>query len=244
MDKILPDNFSGYTDLTSTAENFTAVFPITSNNKTLCSIPVSRVPLEIKWNCIIKRSIDILISMLLIVSILSWLIPMLAIIIKMDSRGPVFFLQKRNKSGGRIFTCIKFRSMLVNKDADILVARENDSRITRVGKILRKYHIDELSQLLNVLIGDMSLIGPRPHMIVENKMYESLLQNYKMRHTVKPGITGLAQSMGNFGSTNDLERVKQRTHLDILYINKWSLGMDLKILMRTGLLLFGFTRNN
>ena len=127
--------------------------------------------------------------------------------------------------------------MFVNEDADTLVASENDKRITRIGKILRKYHIDELPQLFNVLTGDMSVIGPRPHMVSENIMYERLLQNYDYRHTVKPDITGLAQSLGNFGSTSDLEKVKERVRLDIEYINKWSFSMDIKILYRTSLIM-------
>lgn len=134
--------------------------------------------------------------------------------------------------------------MFVNKDADILVACENDKRITRFGKFLRNYHIDELPQLFNVLIGDMSIIGPRPHMISENIMYANLLQEYAYRHTVKPGIAGLAQSLGNFGSTHDLEKVKERVRLDILYINKWSLSMDIKILYRTSLIMLGFVELN
>ncbi|HUS01169.1 MAG TPA: sugar transferase [Chitinophagaceae bacterium] len=196
-------------------------------------------PLGNSWNVIIKRGFDILISLVLIAAILSWLIPLLAILIKLDSRGPVFFLQKRNKDGGRLFTCIKFRSMFVNKEADILVACENDKRITRFGKFLRKCHIDELPQLINVLIGDMSIIGPRPHMVSENIIYGNLFREYDFRHSVRPGITGLAQSYGNFGATTDLEKVKERIVFDIQYISSWSLKMDIKILYRTFLLMLG-----
>ena len=250
MDKVsIPNNFShNFQNNTSAEENFALANPtaITYEDIYLKRInaindnPIDiRLPLENIWNVIIKRSFDILISFILIVIILSWLIPLLAILIKLDSRGPIFFLQKRNKNGGYIFTCIKFRSMFVNKEADILVASENDKRITRLGKFLRNNHIDEIPQLLNVFIGDMSIIGPRPHMTSENIIYENLLPEYAYRHTVKPGITGLAQSLGNFGSTLDLEKVKERVHLDILYINKWSFSMDIKILYRTSLIMFG-----
>lgn len=199
-------------------------------------------PLNNSWNSLIKRGFDILISMVLIICVLSWLIPLLSIFIKLDSAGTVFFLQKRNKNGGRLFTCIKFRSMHENNDADILAATENDKRITKVGKFLRDYHIDELPQLFNVLAGDMSIIGPRPHMISENVIYANMLQEYDYRHTVKPGITGLAQSIGNFGATGDIEKIKERVRLDIQYINKWSLAMDIKILYRTSLIMLGLIK--
>ncbi len=202
-------------------------------------LPTDTTPLEKVRNLILKRSFDIVISFFLIIVLLSWLIPIIGIIIKLDSRGPVFFLQKRNKNGGHFFSCIKFRTMYINKDADILVAMEDDKRITRFGKFLRRHHLDELPQLFNVLIGDMSMIGPRPHMISENKFYEGLVYNYSYRHSVKPGITGLAQSLGNFGATYDLEKVKERTELDIHYIRNWSMKMDLKIICRTCLLVLG-----
>jgi putative colanic acid biosynthesis UDP-glucose lipid carrier transferase len=201
-----------------------AAYPAVSNAAT---------PLEKSYNFILKRCFDIIVSVLLIIVLLSWLIPILAILIKLNSKGPVFFLQKRNKNGGRFFTCIKFRSMIVNKDADIVSAAENDKRITRVGKFLRHYHLDELPQLFNVLMGDMSIIGPRPHMVSENAMYEKLVKEYPYRHTVKPGMTGLAQSFGYFGATSDLEKVEQRVSLDIQYIKQWSVAMDIKIMYRT-----------
>jgi putative colanic acid biosynthesis UDP-glucose lipid carrier transferase len=155
MDKFsIPNNFSPSFQDISTAE-----VQFTYEDIYLNQGRVTRHPLENNRNLIIKRSFDILVSSFLIVFILSWLIPLLAILIKLDSRGPVFFFQKRNKNGGGIFTCIKFRSMIVNKDADTLVACENDKRITRFGKFLRNNHIDELPQLFNVMAGDMSIIG-------------------------------------------------------------------------------------
>ena len=248
MDKIyIPDNFPRtFPDISPAEEKAISLNHLVTANPHIgylqpCGFvkTLPGTPLKNKLNLIVKRAFDIIISLLLITTILAWLIPLLDILIKLDSRGPVFFLQKRNKNGGRLFTCIKFRSMFINKEADILVASENDKRVTRFGKFLRKYHIDELPQLLNVLIGDMSIIGPRPHMVSENIMYGRLLQEYDYRHSVKPGITGLAQSYGNFGATTDLWKVKERTDLDIRYINTWSLKMDIKILCRTFLLMTG-----
>jgi len=196
-------------------------------------------PLEKKHNLVIKRFFDISFSIVLMLCLLSWMIPLFAILIKLDSRGPVFFRQRRNRNGGSLFTCIKFRTMIVNEEADLVAACRNDARITAVGKFLRHYHLDELPQLLNVLCGHMSVIGPRPYMVAENIYYENLLQSYSYRHSVKPGITGLAQSFGYVGSYHDLQKVKERVDLDILYIRKWSLQMDAKILYRTFMSLFG-----
>lgn len=240
MDKFPITNFSpAITDVSSLEETFgnLNLNEVAFVNTTYTAITNSAIdvttPLEKLHNIILKRCFDILLSVLLIIVLLSWLIPVLAILIKLDSNGPVFFLQKRNKNGGRFFTCIKFRSMIVNKEADIVSAAENDKRITRFGKFLRNYHLDELPQLFNVLMGDMSIIGPRPHMISENAMYEKLVKQYTYRHTVKPGMTGLAQSFGYFGATADLEKVEQRVALDIQYIKQWSLAMDVKIVYRT-----------
>jgi putative colanic acid biosysnthesis UDP-glucose lipid carrier transferase len=200
-------------------------------------------PIHLKYHLVLKTLIDIIISSVIVVAILSWLIPFLALIIKLDSKGPVFFLQKRKKQGGKRFTCIKFRSMIVNDDADIIAAREDDERITRVGRMLRKYHIDELPQLFNVLRGDMSIIGPRPYMLHESAKYELLIEGYSHRYTVKPGITGLAQSYGHFGTVHTLEMASERVSLDVRYIKEWSLLMDMKIVLRTFLMLTGISRS-
>ena len=201
-------------------------------------------PLNNKYSRFIKRTVDVCISLVLIPLVLSWLIPLLALLIKLDSRGPVFFLQTRNGHGGKLFTCIKFRTMFVNEEADLLAARQDDPRITRFGNFLRHYHLDELPQLFNVLMGDMSVIGPRPYMVNENLYYEGLLETYSYRHIVKPGITGLAQSYGYFGSIQDLDHVKQRIELDLLYISNWTAGMDAKILFRTFKMVIGFGKED
>jgi putative colanic acid biosynthesis UDP-glucose lipid carrier transferase len=191
------------------------------------------MPLEGKLNRIMKRVVDILFSIVVIVGLLSWLIPLMTILIKLDSKGPVFFLQKRNKKNGELFTCIKFRSMIVNAEADTLPAKKNDKRITSLGKFLRSYYIDELPQFFNVLWGDMSLVGPRPHMVTDNIKYENEINDYFYRHKVKPGITGLAQVLGYVGPAEDIQQMKNRVQMDIFYTRHWSVKLDIIILFRT-----------
>lgn len=190
-------------------------------------------PLDSRLNRVVKRSADIFISTIVIVGILSWLIPIMGLIVKADSRGPVFFMQRRTGRDGRLFSCFKFRSMRVNDEADLKPALGEDARITRVGKFLRDHYIDELPQFINVLLGQMSLIGPRPHMISENFKYEELIDDYDFRHRVKPGITGLAQALGYVGPTNDIRRMEDRVYLDIVYVQRWTPLMDIKIFFRT-----------
>ena len=192
-----------------------------------------KLPLDNLFQRALKRTIDILLSTIIIVAVLSWLIPIIALLIKLDSKGPVFFLQKRNKRNGEIFTCIKFRSMIENDDADNLQASIDDERITRFGRFLRNHFIDELPQFFNVLIGDMSFIGPRPHMISDNNKYEELIEFYDFRNKVKPGITGLSQVMGYVGETKHIQAMKDRVQLDIFYVRHWSVGLDIKILWHT-----------
>jgi putative colanic acid biosynthesis UDP-glucose lipid carrier transferase len=190
-------------------------------------------PLIKKHNLLLKRTIDILFSFLAIVILFPWLLPLLAVFIRSNSKGPVFFLQKRHKRNGAVFSCIKFRTMIVNKEADLRSTFCSDERITSVGVFLRRYHLDELPQLFNVLLGDMSLIGPRPHMISENEIFQNAIKEYRFRNEIKPGITGLAQSLGNFGSIRDVSRINDRLLLDLFYIKHWSLKMDIEIILRT-----------
>lgn len=225
-DKVLPD-FSG-TNYLSQILHF---------QKTP-SVSLLLQPLDFGTNRLIKRLMDIFVATIFIACILSWLTPILAILIRMDSKGPVFFLQKRNKKSGRIFTCIKFRSMIVNAQADLVQAMENDIRITRFGKFLRKYYLDELPQFINVLFGDMSVIGPRPHMISDNLKYQELISHYSFRSGVKPGITGLAQVSGYTGPVTDIDKMKMRVQMDNFYIRHWSLKMDTMIFCKTALKTF------
>lgn len=191
------------------------------------------LPLDKRINRVIKRCGDVFFSTIVIAGILSWLIPLIALAIKIDSKGPVFFLQKRNKRDGGIFTCIKFRSMITNEEADTAAATVGDNRITRFGKFLRNHYLDELPQFFNVWWGDMSLIGPRPHMLYDNIKYEELIEYYDYRHKAKPGITGLAQVMGYVGEITNIQRMKDRVQLDIFYIRHWSLKMDTRIFLHT-----------
>jgi putative colanic acid biosysnthesis UDP-glucose lipid carrier transferase len=200
---------------------------------------VNEWPVNKPVNKLLKRCADIFISILAIVFILSWLTPILAIIIKLSSRGPVFFFQKRNMRNGLVFTCIKFRTMRVNDDADILPAAENDRRITRVGRFLRDHYIDELPQFINVLLGQMSVIGPRPHMLADNLHFAQHISYYNERHRAKPGITGLAQVMGFTGNTKNFQDLTARINTDIYYLRHWSAKMDCIILLRTLLKIFG-----
>ncbi|MGZ5287579.1 MAG: sugar transferase, partial [Flavisolibacter sp.] len=190
-------------------------------------------PLQKRFNQVFKRSLDLVVSSFLILAVLSWLLPVMALLIRIDSRGPVFFLQKRNKINGGLFTCIKFRTMVVNADADTKPASMDDRRITRLGNFLRKHHLDEWPQLLNVWLGDMSLIGPRPHMLSDNRRYESLLSFYACRHYVKPGITGLAQVKGYVGTVSTIENLQARIAEDLYYINNWSPALDARIIWYT-----------
>jgi putative colanic acid biosynthesis UDP-glucose lipid carrier transferase len=190
-------------------------------------------PLDTLFNRMVKRSFDIFFSIIMIVLVLSWLMPIIAILIWIDTRGPVFFFQKRNKRNGELFTCIKFRSMIVNHEADILPARRNDKRITFVGRFLRNHYIDELPQFFNVLMGDMSVIGPRPHMITDNLNYRKQIDHYERRHKGKPGITGLAQVLGYVGATENIQKIKDRVGLDIFYLRHWSFKLDMIIIYRT-----------
>ena len=192
-----------------------------------------QLPLDSISKRIIKRSGDIFLSSIVIVGILSWLIPIMALLIKLDSKGSIFFLQKRNKRGGKTFTCIKFRSMIENEDADMLQATADDERITKFGRFLRNHYLDELPQFFNVLVGDMSFIGPRPHMVTDNNKYEELIEFYDYRHKVKPGITGLSQAMGYVGETRNIQAMRDRVQLDIFYVRHWSWPLDLKILWHT-----------
>ena len=195
--------------------------------------PFSVNPLDKGINRYIKRATDIIFAMLIILFVLSWLIPVIALLIIMDSKGPVFFVQKRNKRNGELFSCLKFRTMIVNADADIMPAGREDKRITRIGRFLRNHYLDELPQFFNVLMGDMSVIGPRPHMVSDNINYDQQVKNYAYRHNVKPGITGLAQVMGYVGLIDDQKKLEARVNIDIFYVRHWSSKMDLIILYRT-----------
>jgi len=180
-----------------------------------------------------KRGFDIFFSLLFIVFVLSWLLPVLAIIIKLSSKGPVFFIQKRTGFMGMQFTCYKLRTMRLNEQSDMLQATNNDERITRIGNFLRKTNIDEFPQFWNVLLGDMSVVGPRPHMLVHSGIFSKQIEGYEKRLLVKPGITGLAQVKGWRGPTPRLRDIYKRVQWDIYYVHKVTPLMDCWIIYHT-----------
>jgi putative colanic acid biosynthesis UDP-glucose lipid carrier transferase len=182
---------------------------------------------------IFKRAFDILFSILFIAGVLSWLLPLLCILIKIRMGGPVFFLQKRVGLGGKTFTCFKLRTMVLNNEADILQAWNNDHRITGIGRFLRRTNLDELPQFFNILIGDMSLIGPRPHMHADCNRFASIIPGYRARNMVRPGLTGLAQIKGYHGPTITRDDVCMRFYWDKQYIHQAGLWVDLKIVFTT-----------
>ncbi len=191
------------------------------------------IPLQDPINKFVKRAFDIVFSSLVIIFVLSWLTPLLAILIKLESKGPVFFKQSRNGFNYKEFDCYKFRSMTPNKDAHLYQATRGDQRVTKVGKFLRKTSIDELPQFFNVLFGDMSVVGPRPHMVSHTHMYAKRIDKFMVRHFVKPGITGLAQISGFRGEVENDKDIIGRVKYDIFYIENWSLLLDLRIMFKT-----------
>ncbi len=190
-------------------------------------------PLTDIVNQMLKRTFDIVFSSLVIILILTWLYPIIAILIKTSSRGPVLFKQIRSGLNNEEFMCLKFRSMAQNKEADNLQATREDSRITRIGSFLRKTSLDEMPQFINVLFGDMSVVGPRPHMLKHTEEYSSLIGKYMVRQLVKPGITGAAQVKGYRGETKELKDMEGRVRVDVWYIENWSLSLDINLIALT-----------
>ncbi|HEX3079488.1 MAG TPA: sugar transferase, partial [Puia sp.] len=190
-------------------------------------------PLEDMGNSIKKRLFDIVFSLLVIVFVLSWLIPILAILIMISSRGHVFFKQKRSGKNNKQFTCYKLRTMRMNSDEHVRQVTLNDSRVTKLGRFLRKTSLDELPQFVNVLLGNMSIIGPRPHMLVHTNMYSKIMNEYMIRHFLKPGISGWAQVNGYRGEIKEETQLRKRIDHDIWYMENWSIWLDLKIIWMT-----------
>ena len=196
-------------------------------------LSIRAIPLQEPINKFTKRLFDILFSAFIIIFVLSWLTPVLAILIKLESKGPVFFKQSRNGFNYKEFDCYKFRSMTPNKEAHVFQATKGDLRVTKVGRFIRKTSIDELPQFFNVLFGEMSVVGPRPHMVSHTNMYAQRIDKFMVRHFVKPGITGLAQVSGFRGEVETDGDIIGRVKYDIFYIENWSLILDLKIIFQT-----------
>lgn len=197
-------------------------------------LTIRQEPLENALNRIIKRVFDFGFTMLVFLFVLWWLIPLIALLIKLDDpEGPVFFVQDRSGELNKTFKVFKFRTMRVNPVAHAVQASKNDPRITRVGRLLRKTSMDELPQFINVLLGHMSVIGPRPHMIKHTEEYSKIIDKFMVRHLVKPGITGWAQVNGFRGETKDPKLMEERVKHDVWYIENWSFFLDLRILALT-----------
>lgn len=202
-----------------------------------------RNPLKNPLNAASKRVFDVVASSIFLVTLYPLIFIPVAIAIKLSSPGPIYFRQKRTGYEGRSFECLKFRTMRVNKDADTCQATANDKRKTRLGDILRKSSIDELPQFINVWKGDMSVVGPRPHMLKHTEDYSKLITHYMARHIVKPDITGWAQVNGYRGVTDQLWKMERRVEYDVWYIENWTFLLDMKIIVRTVLNVFQGERN-
>ena len=200
-------------------------------------VEVNNLPLDNTWNLLIKRAFDVLVSSLVILLVLSWMYPLMALIIRLESRGPILFKQLRHGKKNKPFRCFKFRTMVMNETADTLWASKDDPRVTRIGAFLRKTSLDEFPQFINVLLGSMSIVGPRPHPISLNHSYEDRVEKFARRHASKPGVTGLAQSMGYRGEITSYHQMSSRVRLDRFYLQNWSFWLDVKIIFLTVLAL-------
>jgi len=234
------------TELIEFADNNLRIIKFLPDNKSIYSkklkyeyynyIPIlalRTIPLDETFNKFIKRVFDVVFSLIVIAFLLSWFIPVLALLIKLESKGPVFFKQARNGINYNVFYCYKFRSMTPNKNAHLHQATRGDQRVTKIGKFIRKTSLDELPQFYNVLMGDMSVVGPRPHMVSHADIYAKNIDKFMVRHFVKPGITGLAQVSGYRGEVESEKDIIGRVKYDIFYIENWSLLLDIKIVTQT-----------
>ncbi len=194
---------------------------------------VAAVPLDEPASRFVKRSFDILFTLLVLILVLTWLVPVIMLLIRLDSKGPVFFRQLRAGKGNQPFSCLKFRTMTWQPASTFVQATKNDARITRIGRILRKTSLDEFPQFFNVLAGEMSVVGPRPHVYELNDAFAQDIRRLNSRHYVKPGITGLAQAMGYRGETKKMLDMKHRITLDRFYVENWSLIFDIRIIFIT-----------
>jgi putative colanic acid biosysnthesis UDP-glucose lipid carrier transferase len=220
--KIIPD-FRGI-DFKKINIDFYGHFPV---------LTFRDIPLDDALNRVTKRTFDIIFSLVILIFIASWLFPVIALLIKIDSPGPIFFKQKRSGRSNEDFWCWKFRTMRVNNESNLQQAIRGDARITKVGAILRRTSLDELPQFFNVLLGNMSVVGPRPHMLAHTEEYSKIIDRYMVRQTVKPGVTGLAQAKGYRGETINPQLMKNRVRVDTFYIENWSFLLDLKIIYMT-----------
>ncbi len=214
--------------LTTQIENRTNPATATDNVTVTAALAINR-PLQRS----LKRLMDVVLALMMILFIAPWLFPVVMLSIVADTRGNPFFIQKRTGRGLSTFYCLKFRTMVFNRESHRIQVQVNDSRITRTGRFLRKYHIDELPQVFNVLLGSMSIVGPRPHMLRQSVEFSRISPQYHVRHLVKPGMTGLAQVRGFHGMVHDVGHYYSRLNSDLEYIRDWSLWLDIKIFFQT-----------
>jgi len=210
------------------------------------SIPLLSIrnePLQSPYNRVMKRAFDIVFSFLVLIICYPPLYIVTAILIKISSPGPILFKQKRTGIYGQIFECYKFRTMRINEEADLRQAEKDDPRTTKIGSFLRRTNLDEFPQFVNVFMGDMSVVGPRPHMLIHTELYSKLIDKYMVRHLVKPGITGWAQITGYRGETRTLEQMEGRVKRDVWYLENWSFFLDLKIVFVTIINMFRGEKN-
>ena len=209
---------------------------LVSNVRNVSVLAVREEPLRNPFNQILKRTFDIAFSSMILIFVFLPIFIVSAVIIKRKSPGPIFFRQKRTGMDGKDFWCLKFRSMHVNDQSDTLQATENDPRKYPYGDFMRRTNIDELPQFINVFLGDMSVVGPRPHMLKHTEEYSGLIERYMVRHLAKPGITGWAQVCGLRGATKDLRDMERRVRHDIWYVEHWSFWLDLMIIFKTAMM--------
>ena len=194
---------------------------------------IKNKPLNNIFNAVLKRAFDIVFSGFIIIFFLSWMYPLFALIIKLQSRGPVIYKQLREGKDGVHFMCFKFRSMELNDESDYSWAIVNDPRVTKFGMFIRKTSLDEFPQFFNVFLGNMSIVGPRPHPIQLNDLFRNRVEKFSLRHQTKPGITGLSQMKGYRGSITNYHQMSSRVKLDRFYIQNWTFLFDLKIILLT-----------
>lgn len=230
--KIIPD-FRAFLDKKVTIDFYNNVPVLT----------VRKDPMDNLLNLLLKRAFDITFSLGIVLTVFPWLFPILILLIKLTSKGPVFFKQRRSGRNNKQFYCFKFRTMSVNEDADLLQASTNDVRITPIGKFLRRFDLDELPQFFNVLLGDMTVVGPRPHMLKHTDDYSKVIDKFMVRHFVKPGITGLAQVKGYRGETKNPDKMVKRISYDLWYMENWSFLLDIKIILLTIFSIFKNDKN-
>lgn len=202
----------------------------------LQSIPVIAIrpePLQKIYNRILKRAFDIAFSLVVVITILPVVYIVFGLLIKLTSKGPILFRQQRTGLHGKVFNCYKFRTMVLNEEDNSQTTWRKDPRITAVGAFMRRTSIDELPQFINTLIGNMSVVGPRPHMIQQTDLYNQLIDRFMIRHLIKPGITGWAQISGYRGETRTIEQMESRFKKDVWYLENWSFALDIKIIAVT-----------